>query len=146
MLGEEVNQMYTPLPGFVHLHALVPDTAAAPHGARRMEGRSPRAQLHATASGLVRFALDIVGGLRPLSQLDNAPFAPPIHLHLRAWRRRGFRGARLARIHVRDNGEFFGTAHVGPGVQQRAFIGTLSPSASTGWEQERDWLRTFRLI
>lgn len=140
--------MYTPIPGFVHLHAYRPQTRAVPPHQARPHEATPHAELSAAdlpaessiraeVTALARLAIDVVGGLRPVSHLDEERFDTAVLRHLRAWRRRsgqGGHGARMLRLHVRADGEFFGTAQVGP--RHHAFTGTA----------DGDHLTSFRVI
>ncbi|WP_156227054.1 hypothetical protein [Corynebacterium comes] len=59
----------------------------------------------------MRIALETAFGMRPVPQLKPAQFATPVRLHVAARQRQGVRGpVRVDTLHLRADGEIFGTA------------------------------------
>lgn len=100
--------MLSPIPGLTHLKVLVPRPPlidAAPPQSPPADGSRRRAEM------LVRLALETAFGMRPVPQLKANQFATPVRLHVAARQRQGIRGpVRVDTLHLRDDGELFGTA------------------------------------
>lgn len=104
--------MLTPVPGLTHLKVLIPPTPlidVAPPPPRHHT--SP---VQHRATGLVRIALEVTFGMRPATQLTRRSFADPVRKHigarLRSGRAAGRGPVRIDTLHLREDGEIFGTA------------------------------------
>lgn len=104
--------MLTPVPGLTHLKVLVPPTPLIDVTPPPPRHNTPAVQHR--ASGLVRIALEVTFGMRPPTQLTRRSFADPVRKHISARLRSGVgagRGpVRIDTLHLREDGEIFGTA------------------------------------
>lgn len=132
---ERSHHVYQPIPGCAHLMRFIPDDPiiySAPSSNMDSEQK-------VFTSKLIKIALDVASGLRPLAHLSPRYFDPSILTHLSSWSRiHGRNNARMwmKSLHAREDGEYFGTAILGD--KQFAFTGRLSA--------QQDKLRAFRLL
>lgn len=128
--------MLIPVPGLTHLKVLAPtppfidDTVATPPPA------SPARQGSGNALPLVRVALEVAFGMRPLQQLTKQRFDAGVRVHIAARRRAtrspASRGAvRVDTLHLREDGEIFGTAVAGG--QAHAFTARVADNRLTSF-------------
>ncbi|QCB27885.1 hypothetical protein [Corynebacterium endometrii] len=126
--------MYTAIPGFAHLKLYVPEDRVV--YSRPSHVTDVRTRKIATR--LVSLAVDVAAGQRAITHLPHKHFHPTIKLHLGTWIRahelKRKREAKVRSIHIRPNGEIFGTA--GIGSAQHAFTGSI----------EGEKLVSFRLL
>lgn len=127
--------MYVPIPGFSHLQLYQP---ADPVRYERVPTEEDL-RIRERARALVRIAVEVAAGARPLRQIRRETFDPVIRLNLMAWSRGHGTSLRsvpceLRSLHARGGGEFFGSAQIGR--HSHAFTGTFG----------KDRLTSFRLM
>ncbi|WP_040085089.1 hypothetical protein [Corynebacterium humireducens] len=115
--------MLSPVPGLTHLKVLTP---APPPADATPPPPPPRGTgVQRRAEALVRIALETAFGMRPLPHLRPTEFDGPVRVHVAARQRQGMRGqVRLDTLHLRADGEVFGTAV--SGGRAHAFTGRVA--------------------
>lgn len=126
--------MYSAIPGFAHLKLFVPQD-------RVIYSRPAHAtDIHTRklTNRLVCLAVEVAAGKRSILHLSHKHFHPTIKLHLGTWMRtngvNSANDAKVQSLHIRPNGEYFGTALIGD--KQHAFTGAI----------DEDKLESFRLL
>lgn len=128
--------MLIPVPGLTHLKVLVPTPPLinVPLGAP--PPLPPVRQETGRATPLVRVALEVAFGMRPLQQLTKRRFDPGVRVHITA-RRRASKSptsggaVRVDTLHLREDGEIFGTAVAGG--QAHAFTARVADNRLTSF-------------